>query len=527
MSLADLKFRIRNAFISHRTVVQDATLFIAGAVSLALVALEYNFFDHEDLSITHETFENALGASAFISLSMFVFAVRRLREQRRELKRRVAAEQHVRELACRDPLTGLPNRRRFHEELRAAIASPPRAGGSHAVFLLDLNGFKSVNDVFGHPVGDDVLTVVGQRIRAAIDEHDMIARLGGDEFVVLSKHLASADAATSIALRIMRCFDDPIVTSAGKHQVGVGIGIALLPRDGDSDAEIIRRADIALYRAKAEQGSALCFFEEEMDACIRERDLIERELRSAIGTHAIYPHYQSLVDLQTGAVVGFEALARWTHPTLGEIPPDRFIPIAEDCGLIRELSNHLLSCACRDARDWPPDVTLSFNISPVQMQDRTLGLRILGILSEIGLSPLRLEIEITESALVRDLAAAQEVLGALRDAGVRIALDDFGTGYSSLYHLRNFKFDKIKIDRCFIANMQSEPESAAIVRALVGLGDGLGVTITAEGIEEPAQHSALAEQGCEQGQGFLFSRPVSATEARSLFESSTPERAVG
>jgi EAL domain-containing protein (putative c-di-GMP-specific phosphodiesterase class I) len=260
-----------------------------------------------------------------------------------------------------------------------------------------------------------------------------------------------------------------------------------------------------------------------MDERVRERSFLEQELAAAIGTEALQPWYQPIVELQTGTVIGFEALARWRHPRLGNIPPDRFIPVAEECGLIRELSHDLLRRACRDARDWPADTILSFNISSEQLQDRTLGLAVLSILGESGFAPQRLEIEITESALVRDLDAAKAVLSDLRESGVRIALDDFGTGYSSLYHLRNFKFDKIKIDRSFVESMGSDEDSAAIVRALTGLGKGLGLTITAEGIERGEQREVLLGQGCQQGQGFLFSRTVPAAEAAAFF-TEAPDR---
>jgi EAL domain-containing protein (putative c-di-GMP-specific phosphodiesterase class I) len=280
-----------------------------------------------------------------------------------------------------------------------------------------------------------------------------------------------------------------------------------------------------LYRAKAEHQSVARFFEKEMDQRSREREGLERDLAAAIETGAVCPWYQPIVDLKSQQVIAFEALARWTHPTLGNIPPDRFIPIAEDCGLIQQLSDYLLRRACADALAWPENVMLSFNISPAQLKEKTLGLRILGILGESGLSPRRLEIEITESALVRDLESAKTVLSSLREAGVRVALDDFGTGYSSLYHLRNFKFDAIKIDRSFVGSMGSENESAAIVRALTGLGHGLGLVITAEGIEQSEQREALLKQGCERGQGFLFSRAIPAHETQGFLNQTSPQGA--
>jgi diguanylate cyclase (GGDEF)-like protein len=428
----------------------------------------------------------------------------------------MAAEAEARALAFEDALTGLPNRRQFDHALKAALGAPPRAGGAHAVLLLDLNGFKRINDMFGHPAGDEALIQVAGRLRKAMRDDDLVARLGGDEFAVLAHHLAGPEAATGIARRIIEAFDAPVLAGGGEQILGTAIGVALAPKDGTTPEQLLRRADIALYRAKEEGGSALRFFEAEMDVRIRERDRMERDLRAAIGTPALRPHYQPVVDLKTGKVQGFEALARWTHPELGEVEPVRFIPIAEDCGLVGELTDSLLAQACGDAAQWPTEVGLSFNISPVQLKDRTLGLRLMAILGRTGLAPQRLEVEITESALVRDLEAAQEILGQIRDAGVKIALDDFGTGYSSLYHLRNFKLDKIKIDRSFVEAMAFDRDSAAIVQALIGLGSGLSLTVTAEGVENADQQAMLVEQGCGQAQGFLFSRAVPAAEALAL-----------
>ena len=452
---------------------------------------------------------------------LIVFTGHYLRN-RRETRRRAAAEHEARRLAMEDPLTGLPNRRQFEVALKTALGSPPRAGGCHGLLLLDLNGFKRVNDVHGHPIGDEVLVHIANRLKGALRGSDLVARLGGDEFAILAPHLAGPDAAASVALRVMDQLKDPIVTGSNRHMVGAAIGIALTPQDGVSKQEVMRKADIALYRAKGQGHLAMRFFEEEMDASIRERDFLERELRDAIAARSLRPFYQPLVDLKTGQITGFEALARWTHPTLGEIEPNRFIPIADDCGLIGELTDLLLRQACSDAAQWPAPLLLSFNISPVQLRDRTQGLKLMRILADTGLPPQRLEIEITESALVQDMEAAQAILGSLRDAGVRIALDDFGTGYSSLYHLRNFKLDKIKIDRSFVEAMTYDRDSAAIVHALIGLGSGLSLAVTAEGVEDAQQQKMLIEQGCQQAQGFLFSRAVPADEVADLLRSNQP-----
>jgi len=501
----------------YRTTIWEGILLLAVMVVAALIAYEYDIFPNPPGVPTQEYVieaDEALALATLLCLGLLALSWHFLLLQRREVARRIEAERRAHELAMQDPLTGLPNRRRFDQELKDALSAPPHGHGAHAVLLLDLNAFKRVNDLYGHGIGDEVLINIAMRLRRAARQEDLVTRFGGDEFAILARALAGSEDATNIALRVIKELDQPITTGPLKHHVGVSIGIALFPQDGRSEIEILRRADIALYRAKDEKPrSASRFFDADMDARTQERDLIERDLPGAISKGDVRPYYQPLVDLQTKHVVGFEALARWQHPTLGEVSPERFIPVAESRGLMTELTDHLLRQAARDAAGWPDSLTLSFNISPSQLKERTLGLRILTILAEAGLSPRRLEIELTESALVRDLAGAQDALMALRGAGVRIALDDFGTGYSSLYHLRNFKVDKIKIDRSFVDSMEREPEAYALVRALLGFGRGLGLTVTAEGVEKPAQAIALQQEGCQQAQGYLYSRAMSANDA--------------
>jgi diguanylate cyclase (GGDEF)-like protein len=505
----------------HRIGIREAVLIVCVVITVGFLVFEYDFGDSISESKRID-FQEAIGLGILFIGCIVYFGWRRMLEQEREIARRVAAETRAHELANTDALTGLANRRQFERVLKETVASPPGANRIHAVLSLDLNKFKRINDVYGHPVGDDVLVVVAQRLSSAMRDGDLLARLGGDEFAVIARHLAGAEGAISIANRMLKALESPIEVGSNRHRVDAGIGLALVPDDGTDADEILRKADIALYRAKSSKQSTARFFEEEMDRRSRERESLERDLAAAIETDAVCPWYQPIVDLQTQEVIAFEALARWTHPTLGDIPPARFIPIAEDCGLIHQLSDYLLRRACTDALAWPDHVMLSFNISPVQLKEKTLGLRILSILGKTGLLPRRLEIEITESAIVRDLESAKVVLDSLREAGVRVALDDFGTGYSSLYHLRNFKFDAIKIDRSFIGNMASEDESAAIVRALTGLGHGLGIVVTAEGIEQSDQRDSLLKQGCERGQGFLFSHAVPAQETQALFNRAAP-----
>jgi len=293
-----------------------------------------------------------------------------------------------------------------------------------------------------------------------------------------------------------------------------------MPENATAPEQVLRKADVALYRAKDERRSALRFFEEEMDQRVQERQWLMQELRAAVSGQRISAYFQPSIHLRTKRIIGFEVLPRWIHPSFGEIMPDRFIPIAEESGLIHELAMQILRQACTVAALWPKDIVLSVDVLSSQLRDKNLPSRIMDILRETSFPAERLEIEITESTLVRDLEAAQDILGSLREAGVRIALDNFGTGYSSLYHLRTFKMDKVKIDSSFIHGMRSEKEDAGVVRALVGLAQGLGITIAAEGIEDDEQQVSLMRTGCEQGQGYLYSNPVSAEQTVSLFESS-------
>jgi diguanylate cyclase (GGDEF)-like protein len=513
--------RARSFMVRYRTSLKDISILVAVFLVGLYLTFEYDIFKNSDGVAVHARtieLDEALLLGGIMALGLLAFSVRRYIEQRRETTLRVEAEQHVRTLAFQDALTGLANRRQFDDALKAATEALPREGAVHALILLDLNDFKQVNDIYGHGVGDQVLTIVAQRLSGVMRDGDLAARLGGDEFAILARHLVGPEAATSVALRVIEAFKEPIVTGPLKHQIGAALGISLVPSDAVAPEPALRKADLALYRAKEERRSALRFFEEDMDKRVQERQWLVQELRAAVAKGSICAYFQPSVHLDTKRIVSFEAVPRWVHPSFGEIMPDRFIPIAEESGLIHELSDQIFRQACTAAAQWPSDVGLSIDVLSSQLKDNKLKTRILNILSETGLPPERLEIEITESTLVGNLEAAQDILGGLRQAGVRIALDNFGTGYSSLYHLRNFKMDKIKIDRSFIRGMLTEQEDAGIVRALVGLAHGLGVTIAAEGIENSAQQASLIRTGCEQGQGHFYSNPVSADRTFSIIE---------
>jgi diguanylate cyclase (GGDEF)-like protein len=450
-----------------------------------------------------------------LSMALMIYSVRRYRDLANETKARAIAERAARDLARHDPLTGLPNRRLFDEKLDACLND---ASDTHqvAVLVLGLDDFKGIKDTYGHVAADKVLCEFANRIADLLRKDSVLARIGGDEFGIVMPDIRSLDDPTNLASRIVASAAEAFAIEKVSAELGVGIGIAIAPSDGINLDELVRRAHRALYRAKGDGRSRVRFFESEMDAHVERRIQIERELRSAIAADIVEPHYQPLVSLKNGRIIGFEALARWENRTLGHIPPDVFIPIAEETGLINSLGDQLFRRACSDARAWPETFTLAFNISPIQLRDPTLGLRILSILGQTGFSPRRLEIEITESALVDNIGVAKTVIDELRQAGVRIALDDFGTGYATLSQLLSFRLDKIKIDRSFVSRLNKNEEGRVIVRAILGLAKGFGLSTTAEGVEDTEQLTYLKANGCTEGQGYLFSKAIPATDVPAL-----------
>jgi diguanylate cyclase (GGDEF)-like protein len=527
MNLANIKhFAAR-----HWTVIRDVVALTGLAVAGTLIAFKFDIFPNDcgagPRENTIELDEALLLGGLLLAIGLALFALRRYSEQKREMRRRMAAERQVRMLAFQDSLTGLPNRRQFDDALKEALDSPPRARAMHGVFLLDLNGFKQINDIHGHAAGDEVLIIVAQRLLSAMREGDLIARFGGDEFAILAQHLLGPESATNLARRVIQALESPIIIGKKSYRVGVGIGIALVPNDATTKDEILRKADVALYRAKAERRSAMRFFEEQMDHHIHEHDRMERDLRAALAADAVRALFEPSIDLASGELVGFEAIPCWIQPELGEISLQRLIPLAEDAGLIHELAERLLRQACAAALRWPPNIRLAIDLFPSQLKDKDLPGRILGILAEHSIAASRLELEVTESALVHDVNAAEITLGALHDAGVRITLDNFGTGYSTLYHLRKCKLDKIKIDPIFVAGMSTERDKARLVNALVGLGLGLGLTIAAEGIENASTGASLVGNGCQEGQGDWVGVAVSAEETLRFFNGAAEKYSAG
>ncbi|MBM0206181.1 EAL domain-containing protein [Micromonospora sp. STR1s_5] len=434
-------------------------------------------------------------------------------ELRKVIAAREEAQNQAQILARHDPLTGLSNRR----VLRDSIAG---ATGKHALLLVDLDRFKPVNDVHGHPAGDAVLCEVSIRLGEIVQQRGIVARLGGDEFALFIPYRDHHEL-MPVAQQIITSLSKPFDFSTAQVNIGATVGIAQLPEDGSDASSLLRCADIALYRGKKEGRNTFRFFEAGMDDELKARAALEAELREAIVNGEIRPHYQPLVSLENQELLGFEILSRWYHPTRGVLSPDSFIDIAEDTGLITELSYRVLREACLDAKSWPAHLRLALNISPYQLKDRTLPERLLAILTETGFAPGRFEIEITETALAADLTTARIALTSLQNCGVKIALDDFGTGYSSLYHLRELRFDKIKIDKSFVQALNKDRDSTKIVDAIISLGKSLGLLTTAEGIENADNRDWLKEQGCTFGQGYLFGRAMSATAITELVADNT------
>jgi diguanylate cyclase (GGDEF)-like protein/PAS domain S-box-containing protein len=440
-----------------------------------------------------------------------------------DITERRRAEAQIAYMAHHDALTELANRVRFHELLRQMLAKSKR-GEHFAVFCLDLDHFKDVNDALGHPLGDLLLKAAADRLRRCIRETDFVARLGGDEFAILQADACQPTDATALANRLVEEISAPYELGGHQVVVGLSIGIALAPNDGMDPDELLRNADMALYRAKADGRGLYRFFEPAMDARMQARRSLEIELRKAITNGEFELFYQPLVDVQTEQVTGFEALLRWQHPLRGMIPPSEFITVAEETGLIVPLGEWVLRQACAEAVTWPSDVKIAVNLSPNQFKSKTLLLTVVSALAAAGLSPRRLELEITESVLLQDSEATLALLLELRGLGVRISMDDFGTGYSSLSYLRKFPFDKIKIDQSFIRDMSDHDDSLAIVRAVVAMGSGLCIGTTAEGVETARQFDQLKLEGCTEVQGYLFSPPRPAAEVKELLAAINPKR---
>ncbi len=435
-----------------------------------------------------------------------------------DVTERRAAEAKIMHMARHDALTNLPNRVLFREEMEEALAR----GEKLAVLFLDLDRFKSVNDTLGHPVGDALLCEVTKRLQIAAGGGDTVARLGGDEFAIVQIG-ARPTVASELAARVIDAISEPFDIRGHQVVIGTSIGIAIAPNDGNEPDQLLRNADMALYRAKSEGRGTYHFFQPEMDAQMQARHALEVDLRKALAAGDFELHYQPFMNLASGEVCGLEALIRWNHPSRGLVPPDEFIPVAEEIGVIMPLGDWVLKQACRDAAMWPSTLTIALNLSAAQFRNPAFALSVVAALDASGLDARRLELEITETVLLQDDRAVLNVLHQIRDLGVRIAMDDFGTGYSSLSYLRSFPFDKIKIDRSFIRELGKKDDCVAIIRAITRLGSSLGMTTTAEGVETQEQLEILRAEGCTQVQGYLLSPARPGAEILGLLRKLQPQ----
>ncbi|MES2754449.1 MAG: EAL domain-containing protein [Pseudomonadota bacterium] len=464
--------------------------------------------------ITNPT-DRTLVIPLLLSLALVIFGWLRHHRLSREVATRTVAEERAQHLAARDPLTGFLNRRSLAEEGGAMFDRARRRRKAMALLMLDLDHFKTINDMHGHAVGDALIRAVAKEIGDAMPAIALTARFGGDEFacgfLFDSDHPETVDR---IAEHLVSRMAQPFEADGLQLHISASIGVARSDFEVAGIDALMRGADIAMYAAKNAGRNRYAWFDQSMERDLQARNEMENGLRQAIPKQQIVPYFEQQIDLTTGRLHGFEVLARWEHPTRGLIPPDMFISIAEETGMIGELSLSIMRQSFIAARDWDPALTLSVNISPWQLKDAWLAQKIIKVLTETGFPASRLEIEITESSLFDNLALAQSIVGSLKNQGIRVALDDFGTGYSSLAHLRALPFDRIKIDKSFVTSINTNPESVAIVKAIASLGESLNLPITAEGIEDEQIEERLRQLGCSKGQGYYYGRPLSIANVR-------------
>ncbi|WP_284053134.1 putative bifunctional diguanylate cyclase/phosphodiesterase [Stakelama marina] len=502
--------RASGELLSGAVAIAAILLFVGTGSSVLSATLAYYFEGGEPADRT-------IVIALLLNVALILIGWRRHHYLSEEISLRTAAEERAQLLASRDPLTGFLNRRSMAEEGAALLSRGTKRGKATALLLLDLDHFKSVNDMHGHTVGDALLRAVAEEMTHILPQSALIARFGGDEFACAMlfdpEHPGTVDR---IADRLVSRMAQPFTVEGIGCHISCSLGLARSDFGCPSIDALMRSADIAMYSAKKSGRNRFAWFDRSMERELEARNELENGLRSAIPRQEIVPYFEQQIDLATMRLQGFEVLARWEHPTRGLISPEEFIPVAEETGMIAELSMSIMRQAFASARDWDSSISLAVNISPWQLRDAWLAQKIIKLLTETRFPAERLEVEITESALFDNMALAQSIIGSLKNQGIRLALDDFGTGYSSLAHLRALPFDRIKIDRSFIVSMSENPDSAAIVTAITKLGESLNLPVTAEGIEDEAVAARLLAMGCSKGQGWHFGKPLSMTGARRL-----------
>ncbi|HEV2598716.1 putative bifunctional diguanylate cyclase/phosphodiesterase [Sphingopyxis sp.] len=461
--------------------------------------------------------DRALAAALVLNVALILFGWRRYKDLNREIRERTEAEQRARYLADTDPLTGFLNRRALLATGQRQIAEAIADRRQVALFLLDLDHFKTVNDIHGHAAGDRVLQVAAERISAILPPNATKARLGGDEFVAMLAFDPAARAdIDALAAELVTTLDNSVNHDGQQIRIGASLGISLASDTSITMETMVRQADIAMYHCKDEGRNRHIWFEPGMEMAVQVRNQIETGIREGMPRGEFVPHFEPQVDIASGRLLGFEMLMRWESPEYGMIPPERFIPVAEESGMIGELSLQVIRHAMEIAKRWDPSIMLAVNISPQQLKDPWFSQKLTKLLVETGFPASQLEVEITESSLFENLPLVRSIVTSLKNQGVSLSLDDFGTGYSSLSHLRALPFDRIKIDRSFIAAMRGSPDAQAIVVAIVRLGESLAMPITAEGVEDEATALELTRLGCSKGQGWYFGRAASAADTDRL-----------
>jgi diguanylate cyclase (GGDEF)-like protein len=503
---------------------RDAAVLVFIGASLFAVAGWLDLYEKLSAFLMQHEFVQAdelFIALLIVGILGFAFGYRRLHDLKVEVAHRRRAERDVSWIAAHDPLTRLPNRIGLKQQVER-LKEDGKVGKSHMAMVIDIQGFKQINDLHGNEIGDEILSVVADRLRD-IFIGCYLFRLGGDQFYAAQESSITKDW-EKLARRAIKKVAEPIEINDRFYEVSAYVGMARYPDDAANIKYLLRCALSAASAAKREHTNELKWFDTAIDEATAKYAELDKQLRAALRAGEVRPYYQPMIDLTSGRIIGFEALARWRRPDGSFVSPVEFIPLAEETGMIGELSDVLFTQACRDAAKWPRGVRLSFNVSPAQFSNRGFGRRMLDTLAETGLSPSQLEVEITESMFVKDVQLVAVLLDELREAGVHIAIDDFGTGYSSLSQLSRLRFDKLKIDRSFVSSFLDDARQAMIIRAMIGLGRGLGMKTIAEGIEEASQAETLKLLGCHQGQGFLFSRAVPAEQATSLLQMTWPTR---
>ncbi len=499
---------------NKETLTLGTTKFVEGMIG--------NLKSELEKADTHAAlvFSLALVFGAIGGVTLWVLLVRNLNKSEAAF---LEIENRVRHLAGHDALTGLANRHSFREKLATKLKSATDSGTHFAILLMDIKGLKKINDLKGHMIGDLVLTEVAQRFSSILGERGHTARFGDDEFVCL---LETSDKNEAIALaeEFVTSLECPISDDDNSVKAGASVGISFFPSDSGQDEDLLRKADLALRKSKTDVTSNVVQYHSSMDEELEERTRLEAELREGLRSGQVVPYFQPIVDLETEQVECFEILSRWEHPVRGLIPPDDFIPLAESSGIIGDLTLNVLRSACKTVKALPGDFSIALNIAPQQIQDDWLVQGVLGVITETGFPPERLEVELVETALVSDLAAAKRIISSLKNLGIRVALDDFGTGYSSLSYLSELPFDKIKIDRSFISNMLQREENIKIVNAIIGLGRSLGFHTVAEGVETEMDADFLRKIGCPSAQGYYYAKPTPAKELGAVLKKLEPAR---